>query len=181
MLNNFHIAISGKSGCGNSTVSSLCAEKLGFRLVNFTFRQLAEEKGLSFQELRDLAEKSDDIDRELDRRQVEMARKSSSVLASRLAIWMMPDADLKVYLEASAEVRSGRIGQREGGTAEEKLAETQERDAKDRKRYQRIYDIDNDEYGFADLVIDTEKYGPEAIADMIVEHALQAGAQKAII
>ena len=35
------IAISGKSGCGNTTVSSLLAERLGVKLFNFTFRQLA--------------------------------------------------------------------------------------------------------------------------------------------
>ena len=37
------IAISGKSGCGNTTVSGLLAQKLGIKLINYTFRQLAEE------------------------------------------------------------------------------------------------------------------------------------------
>ena len=35
------IAVSGKSGCGNTTVSSLLARSLGIKLVNYTFRQLA--------------------------------------------------------------------------------------------------------------------------------------------
>lgn len=39
------VAISGKSGCGNTTVSSMLAEKLGIKLINYTFRQLAAEKG----------------------------------------------------------------------------------------------------------------------------------------
>lgn len=38
------IAISGRSGCGNTTVSTLLAQKLGVKLINFTFRQLAAEK-----------------------------------------------------------------------------------------------------------------------------------------
>jgi cytidylate kinase len=33
------IAISGKSGCGNTTVSRMVAEKLGLRFINFTFRK----------------------------------------------------------------------------------------------------------------------------------------------
>ena len=41
------VAISGKSGCGNTTVSTLLAEKLGVKLINYTFRQLAAEKGLT--------------------------------------------------------------------------------------------------------------------------------------
>lgn len=175
MLNekNFTIAISGKSGCGNSTVSALCAGKLGIRLVNFTFRQLAEEKGVSFETLCAMAEESPEIDRELDRRQVKMAREEASVLGSRLAIWMLDDATLKVYLKASPEVRAGRIAKREGGTVEEKLRETMERDRKDHLRYRKTYGIDNDDYSFADLVIDTDTVSPERIADIIVERALQ--------
>jgi cytidylate kinase len=41
------IAISGKSGCGNTTVSTLLAKTLGIKLINYTFRQLAEEKGMT--------------------------------------------------------------------------------------------------------------------------------------
>ena len=36
------IAISGKSGCGNTTVSTLLSEKLGIKLINYTFRTLAQ-------------------------------------------------------------------------------------------------------------------------------------------
>jgi CMP/dCMP kinase len=173
MSNSVNIAISGKSGCGNSTVSALCAEKLGLALVNFTFRQLAEEKGVSFETLCRMAEEDPEIDRELDRRQVEMARKEPSVLGSRLAIWMMDDADLKVYLEATAEERARRIARREGGSMEEKLRETLERDKRDHQRYRKIYGINNDDYHFADLIIDTETLLPEQIAEIIITHALQ--------
>ena len=41
------VAISGKSGCGNTTVSTLLAQKLNVKLINFTFRQLAAEKNLT--------------------------------------------------------------------------------------------------------------------------------------
>ena len=45
------IAISGKSGCGNSTVSRLVAAKLGIRMVNYTFKDLARDKGMSLEEI----------------------------------------------------------------------------------------------------------------------------------
>ncbi|ADK81395.1 (d)CMP kinase [Sediminispirochaeta smaragdinae] len=169
----FGIAVSGKSGCGNSTVSALCAEKLGIQLVNFTFRQLAEERGVTFAELCKMAETNFDIDRELDRRQVEMAKERPSVLGSRLAIWMFNSAHLKVYLYASLLVRAERILRREGGSLEKNIKETHQRDQRDHDRYLKIYDIDNDDYEFADMVINVENLFPEEIAKMIVERALQ--------
>lgn len=164
------IAISGKSGCGNTTVSTLLASKLGYPMVNFTFRQMAQEKGIEFWDFCAMAEKDDNIDRELDRRMVEMALQTeNSILGSRLAIWNMKEADLKVYLTASDEERARRIAEREGGTLEERLSQTQGRDAKDSARYKRIYGIDNNDTSVADLVIDTENKTPEEIVNIIIE------------
>ena len=52
------IAISGKSGCGNSTVLHLVAEKLGYEPVNYTFRSMAADMGISFEELHKKAQES---------------------------------------------------------------------------------------------------------------------------
>ena len=114
MLNNIHIAISGRSGCGNTTVSRTLAECLGLHFVNYTFRSIAEEDGLTFEEVTRRAELSDDYDFRIDKTQVKLARKAPSVLGSRLAIWMLKDADLKVFLTASLETRAKRIQKREG-------------------------------------------------------------------
>ena len=39
------IAISGKSGCGNTTVSNLLSKTLNIAMINYTFRSLSEETG----------------------------------------------------------------------------------------------------------------------------------------
>ena len=164
------IAISSKSGCGNTTVTTLLAEKLGYKMVNFTFRQLAAERGVDFWTFCRMAEADDDIDRELDRRQVEMAMaEENCVLGSRLAIWMLEKADLKVYLQATAETRAKRVLKREGGSLEERMAQTEMRDRNDRARYKRIYGIDNSDTSVADLVIDTDDRTPEEIVELISE------------
>ncbi len=174
MSNSMRIAISGKSGCGNTTVTSLLAERLSIPMINYTFRNLAEDRGISFHEIRKQAEESDDIDKYLDAHQVELAMAvPSCVLGSRLAIWMLADADLKVYLLASEEERARRIHARESGSIEEKIRETEERDRLDRARYQRIYGIDNDDYRQADLVINTDVYTPTEIVDQIIEKLQQ--------
>ncbi|MDD4083704.1 MAG: cytidylate kinase family protein, partial [Sphaerochaetaceae bacterium] len=109
-------------------------------------------------------------DKELDRRQVEMALgEKDCVLGSRLAIWMLKDADLKVYLIASDEVRAKRVFEREGGNIEDIMKQTSLRDESDSNRYLKIYNIDNSDTNFADLVIDTEIFTPEEIVEKIIE------------
>lgn len=168
MSNDFRIAISGKSGCGNTTVSRLTAEKLGVSLVNYTFHNIAEEKGMDFQEFCKMAEEDPQWDYLVDKKQVELSMKSSTVLGSRLAIWMLKEADLKVYLYASARVRAQRIHKREGGDLNVKVRETEARDARDHGRYKRLYNIDNDDYRFADIVINVDRLNPEQISNIII-------------
>ncbi len=163
------IAISGKSGCGNTTASKLVAQKLGIEFINYTFRTMAEEKGISFAELLRLASEDFSYDRELDRHQAELARMQDCVIGSRLAMWMVPDASLKVYLRGSPESRARRIHNREGGSLAEVMAFTAERDARDRMRYRDIYGIDNDDFSEADLVINTDKWDALGVASIIVE------------
>ena len=165
------IAISSKSGCGNTTVSTLLSEKLGYPMVNFTFRQMAQERGVDFWTFCRMAEDDYDIDRELDRRQVEMAMEQKDcILASRLAIWMLKEADLKVYLTATAETRAKRIYTREGGSLEERYKETIRRDENDTNRYKTIYGIDNSKpEEYADLIIATDDKTPDEIVSLIIK------------
>jgi cytidylate kinase len=164
------IAVSGKSGCGNTTASALLAQSLGIQLVNYTFRTLAVDEGLEFEELRRRAESDDRWDKLVDSRQVEKANSGPSVLASRLAIWIWKEARLRVYLDAPLDVRSRRIQLREGGSFAEKREATRLRDEKDHLRYQRLYGIDNDDWSGAHLVIDVSVLTPEQIVGRIVAH-----------
>jgi cytidylate kinase len=148
------------------------ADSLELRFINFTFRSLAREKNMDLKEILDLAAKDDSWDREVDTRQVELAREGrvgGCVLGSRLAIWMLPEADLKVYLTARPETRAERIRNREGGSIEKIAAFTAERDRQDRERYLRIYGIDNDDFAFADIIIDTDDLSPFRISGKIIE------------
>lgn len=162
------VAISGKSGCGNTTVSTLLAEKLGVKLINYTFRQLAAEKGLTLAQVIENAKTDDSYDIFVDNHQVELAKAEPCVLGSRLAIWMLKEADLKVYLFASDETRAKRILNREGGDLQKIKDFTAMRDSEDTRRYKKIYNIDNNEYAFSDLIIDTANYNPEQIVGLIV-------------
>ncbi len=171
------IAISSESGCGNTTVTKLVAQRLGYPMINFTFRQLAAEKGVDFWTLSRMAETDHSIDKELDRRQTEMAMaENDCVLGSRLAIWMLGEADLKVYLRATPETRAERIFRREGGSLEQRYRETVERDKANTRRYMDIYGIDNTRpEAVADIIIDTDDKTPDEIASIIIEEIGKKG------
>lgn len=165
------IAISGKSGCGNSTVSRLVARRLGLRLINFTFKDLAAEYRVSFAELHRRAAHDPSIDRLLDRRQLAAAAAGDCVLGSRLAIWLLEDADLKVYLAGAPHVRARRIARREGIPYAAALAAMNARDDQDRARYLERYAIDIDRCEHADLTLDTASRDQFQVASAIVAAA----------
>ena len=171
MSNRSTIAISGKSGCGNSTVSRIVSERLGLTLINYTFKSIARDQGISFEEVCRRAEHDDSYDRLVDERQVRLAADGECVLGSRLAIWLFENADFKVYLNASLDVRSRRIFEREGGELEHVIRETEARDARDRDRYLGLYKIDIDHFEFADLTINADTASQYEIAGQIVELA----------
>lgn len=173
LLKPVRVAISGKSGCGNTTVSTLLSQKLGVKLINYTFRQLAQEKGLTLAQVIENAKNDDSYDIFVDNHQVELAKAEPCVLGSRLAIWMLKEADLKVYLYASDETRASRILNREGGDLQEIKSFTAMRDSEDSRRYLKLYNIDNNKYDFCDLVIDTANYNPEQIVDLILKELVK--------
>lgn len=173
LLKPVRVAISGKSGCGNTTVSTLLSQKLGVKLINYTFRQLAQEKGLTLAQVIENAKTDDSYDIFVDNHQVELAKAEPCVLGSRLAIWMLKEADLKVYLYASDATRASRILNREGGDLQEIKSFTSMRDSEDSRRYLKLYNIDNNKYDFCDLIIDTANYNPEQIVDLILKELVK--------
>jgi cytidylate kinase len=169
MLSNARIAISGKSGCGNSTVSRLLANKLGLPLINYTFHSIAEELSIDFEELCRLAETDSKWDRMVDEKQIQLANQGPCVLGSRLAIWIWRDANLRIFLDAPLEIRASRIHQREGGDLDQVYEKTKLRDQRDHDRYLRLYGINNDDFSIADFVIDTSYLTPEQIIQIIID------------
>ena len=87
----------------------------------------------------------------------------------------MEKADLKVYLYASDETRAQRVFNREGGDLQQIKDFTAMRDREDTGRYKAFYGIDNNNYDFVDLIIDTANYNPEQIVDLILNKLEEKG------
>lgn len=162
------IAIAGSIGVGKSTVARGLAQRLGYRYISGgeVFRDLARERGISVVEVNKLAERDPKLDRELDRRQRELAKAGDCVVESRLSGWMV-DAELKIWLRAPLDVRADRVAHREGQSLEAARAELVERERSEWARYKEYYAIDVDDLSPYHLVIDTSCWGAEAIVDAL--------------
>ncbi|HXF82204.1 MAG TPA: AAA family ATPase [bacterium] len=162
------IAIAGPIGVGKSTVARGLADRLGYRYISGgeVFRELARERGISVTEVNKLAERDPALDRELDRRQRELARGGNCVVESRLAGWMT-DADLKIWLRAPLDVRAARVARREGQPVAAARADLVERERSEWARYKAAYGIDIEDLSPYHLIIDTSLWSAEALVDAL--------------
>lgn len=162
------IAIAGPIGVGKSTVAQGLAGRLGYRYISGgeVFREIARARGISVTDVNKLAEHDPSLDRELDRRQRELARSGNCVVESRLAGWMV-DADLKVWLRAPVEIRASRVARREGQSVDAAAAELAERERSEWARYKAVYNIDVNDLSPYHLIIDTSYWSAESITEAL--------------
>jgi len=167
------VTISGPPGSGKSTVASTLADHLDYDHVSGgdIFRGLAEDRGLTLEEFNELAEEDPQIDKDLDRRLRETARdRDDVVLESRLAGWMAGEyADIKIWLDAPMSVRARRIAEREDKTPAAARAETEKRENSETQRYEEYYAIDFDDITIYDLSVNTARWGPDAVTDIVLD------------
>lgn len=163
------IAVSGLPGSGKSTLAKNLAERLGLRYVSsgMLFRSLAKERGMTLEEFTKYAEKDHSIDKLIDSRALEEAKKGCVVIDGHIAAWIIKDiAHLKIFLDAPQEVRAERIARRDGVDLAKALSEVKLRDESEAKRFKEIYGINVKDLSIFDLVINTTNLDAEACLDI---------------
>ena len=174
------ITVSGLAGSGTTTLCRNLAKHYGFKHIyaGLIFRQMAKERGMTLEEFQKYVELHPEIDREVDRRQVEAAKECNVVIEGRLAGWMVKNADLKIWLDAPIMERAKRVARREGVSVEEAFVQIAEREKQNRKRYLNLYGIDIEDKSIYDLIINTAKWGPDgvfAIVKAAIDHLYPDG------
>ena len=170
------ITISGVPGSGKTTVAKLLAARLGLPHVyaGDLYRQEAKRRGLDLQEFNALCERDHSIDRRLDADMEARARQGGVVLEGRLAGHLAAanrlDA-LKVWLDASDEVRARRVAEREHRDWREILDANRTRHQSDANRYRTIYGFDLADTAVYDVVLLTDERTPAALVDELAERA----------
>ncbi|HUW66839.1 MAG TPA: AAA family ATPase [Candidatus Nanoarchaeia archaeon] len=164
------ITVSGPPGSGKSTLSKTIADHFGLILISSgdVFRAMAEERGVSLEEFGKIAETDPDIDKEIDRRQMELSKQVGDFLfEGRLSGWFI-EADLKIMLKTDVEVRARRISQREDISLDQAMDETMIRQQSEAKRYKNYYNIDIADLTPYDLVMESSVWHPEATVKIAI-------------
>lgn len=172
------LTISGLPGTGTTTVSKLLQEQLKMDFISSgeIFRSIAQELNLSLADFGKLAESDPSYDQQIDERQKELSKtRENLILEGRLAGHMSMEVPpgkkiLRVLIKAPLETRVRRIMNREQSTSSFKfeLDKTKNREDSEKIRYLNYYSIDADDVSIYDLIIDSSRFDPQTIVDMIV-------------
>ena len=164
------ITIGGLAGTGTTTLSEVLSEKLDIPYISagFIFREMAKEKGMSVLEFSEFAEGNDDIDKEIDKRQAEIAKSSENlIIDGRLSAYFVENADLRIWLMTPFDIRSERIAQREEKSVDVAKNEIIIREKSEALRYMDIHNIDISNLDIYDIIINTGSFDPESISEII--------------
>lgn len=163
------IAVSGFHGSGRSTHAKMLAEAFGLRYVSSgtIFRQMAEERGMTLEDMSKLTDGDPDFDKLIDERTKEETVKGGVVVDATLSGWMAQDPNLRIFLTTPFEARVRRIASREGISIEVAREETLVREASERERFMSYYGIDITDISIYDIVLNTELFDPTGTARIL--------------
>ena len=144
------ITISGHPGSGTSTLVKLLSDNKGWNSLNGgeLFRQEAKRRNMTLADFGELCKNDLDVDRELDALlKQEMLRndeQAPAIVESRLAGWWAYQLELeipRIWLDVNEIERAKRVQDREGGSIESILKESEKRASVDAQRFLELYNL----------------------------------------
>lgn len=171
------ISITGDLASGQSTVSKMLAEDLGFFLYrNGTyFRELAVKSGMSVTEFGFYVKDHPEIDIEIERSATEYAKNNENIVIDAKLGWYAVPESFKVYLKVDINEAARRAFKDNKRKDLEQFTDMEahkqaliERFKCENERYFKLYGVKKDDYNNYNLVVDTTNLTPEEVADTII-------------
>ena len=168
------ITVSGPPGSGTSTLVKRLAEENSWSSLNGgdIFRNEAKNRDLTVGKFSDLCKNNLDVDKSLDNKLKNEVNNSHGpeIIESRLSGWwayLMKIDCIRVWVNVSSEECARRIQNREGGSFEEQLILSQQRQIDDKERYRILYDIDLEDMSPYSLIINADDIGAEEVFSIV--------------
>lgn len=164
------ITVSGPPGSGTTSLAKYLAAKydLTFISAGEVFRQLAREHEMDLSAFGEYAKRDPSVDKMIDARQKEIGENTRDIVVEgRLSGWMVENADLKIWLNASLHCRAERISGRDQLDAEAAREKTLERQRCEAERYLGYYEIDINDCSPYDLVLSSERFKVEELGSIV--------------
>lgn len=170
------LCVCGMTGCGKSSVAKRLAEKYGLEYLSGgnALKALAVERGYksvgrgwweSDEGMRFLQQRAKEskFDKEVDEKLLEWAGHGNVVFDSWTMPWLLKEG-FKVWLEASVEVRTGRVAKRDGISFERALVALKEKDKKTGIIYKKLYGFDlGGDFSPFDLILDSNDLSADEV------------------
>ncbi|WKZ28894.1 MAG: nucleoside monophosphate kinase [Patescibacteria group bacterium] len=170
--NKLVVIICGLAGSGKSTAATRISKRFKLKHVSAgdQFRAVAKERKMSLIELGRYAEKHPEFDKELDRRMMIAAKKGGVVLDGRASAYLSKKLRIpaiKIFLTVDPKISAKRVAKRDGISAATALKTSRQREREVARRLKALYGLDTSSTAYYDAVIQTDRYRPEEVAELI--------------
>ena len=171
------ITISGMPGSGKTTVAKLLATKLNYKYYSIGDMRgkLAQERGMTIDELNRLGEKESWTDKEVDEYQKKLGKTEDNfIVEGRTGFHFIPNSK-KMFFKVDFKVGAERIfkdqrpDEQDYESVESTLKWIKQRMESDKKRYLKWYNINCWDENNYDTIIDTTDLTPEQVVEKILE------------
>lgn len=175
------LSLTGLPGAGKSTIAKLLSEKLQmpWYSIGALRGKMAEERGITIDELNHIGEKHAFTDQEVDDYQTTLGKTQDHFIVDGRLAWHFIPHSYKIFLDVDSAVAAERIflAAKAGLRPDEKpyasVKEVEEaitkRLASDQKRYEQYYQVDYLDRKNYDIVIDTTRLAPDEIVNHILK------------
>ena len=168
------ITIGGPPGSGKSTVARMLKDRASLRYVyaGEIFRNEASKRGVSLLGLSRRCQEDPELDKELDMRMIDEAKKGNAILEGRMIGPLCAREGIpctRIYITASPRIRAQRSRERDGGEIDKVMEEMEERERLEIERYIRHYGIDPSDPKWYDLIIDSSVISADTVLNILVE------------